>query len=538
MTDAPEGGGGDSPGRRWTAFAFLLLGLLIVVMDQTITAVVLPDIVSDLDVSLADATLTVTVFTVAAASTFVVMGALADHIGRRRAAVSALVGFAVGSFVTGIAPSLPILLAGRAIQGLVLAMFAPATIGLLNAGFPEGRARVLAFSLWATVSGSGVAIGPLLGGAIADVATWRLAFFLNVPLAVVAALGIGLLTKESSHGTGRPRLDVPGAALLAVGMSGLVIGLQEATSLGWFEPKEHSIAGLSPVPFAIGLGTLALALFARTELRRDREGRFALLPRRLLAIRRFRLAIVASALMSMALTTVVLLVSIYVQFVLERTSLTAGLVLMTLGGGMVVGGVLASRAISRLGRRRVGVAGIGIQPIVLGGGMLLVGDPGSPWAMTPFLAAYGLLYGAAFSALTNLIFADVPHELASMSAGVSSTFRLGAGAVGTALLVSVVGALAAGGLASDLDDVPALSGAERQTIEQAAHFAVGPGSDSSDRRVQTLADLAERPATAVLIDTLRARLVRAVRGGFALAIGFLIVGFAVAVRLPRGEPVT
>jgi len=134
MMAAPPG----SRRRRWSAFAFLLLGLLIVVMDQTITAVVLPDIVSDLGADVSAASLTVTVFTVAAAATFVLLGRVADAIGRRRMAVLALVGFAVGSLITGMADSLPALLVGRAMQGLVLAAFAPATVGLLNATFPKG----------------------------------------------------------------------------------------------------------------------------------------------------------------------------------------------------------------------------------------------------------------------------------------------------------------------------------------------------------------------------------------------------------------
>ncbi len=519
MTD-PGRGRGRGPG-----VAFLLLGMLVVVMDQTITAVVLPDIVRDLGVGVDEASLTITVFTVVAAVAFVPMGRLADAWGRRRTCASALVVFAAGSLLTGLATGMPTLLAGRAIQGLVLATIAPATVGMLNSMFPAGRERTVVFSLWATVSGSGVAIGPFLGGLLADAASWRVAFFVNIPLCLAAAAGVTRLLPESRGARGG--IDWPGAALAGLGIGGVVFGLQEGPGRGWTTPA---------IAVMLLLGVAALAAFGPVEARRTRRGAPVLVDARLAGVRSFRTAVAASALMSMALYGVLLTLPIVVQFVLGGSALEAGLTLMALGTGMLIGGLGASPVIDRLGRRRVATWGLAAQPILLAATIPLLGATGSPWPLVPVLVPYGAAYGASFSALTNLTFADVPADLASLSGGVASTLRLAAGAMATALMVGLLVTVSSGGGDGLLDRYD-LDPAQRQVVEQALHFSTGPGADSSGRRQDTLAALRDDPATAPLVTAVDDRLLSGARWALALAAALALAGAALTRRLPRADAV-
>lgn len=518
--------------RDWAAFAALILGLLLVVMDQTITAVVLPDIVADLGADVAAASLTVTVFTVAAASTFVLFGRVADSWGRRRVATVALVGFAAGSLVTGMATNLPVLLLGRAVQGFVLAAFAPASVGLINSLFPSGRARTVAFSFWATASGSGVAIGPVVGGALADALSWRAPFFANIPLALIAAAGLRWLMPESKAG-GPLRVDPVGTLLLAVGMAGLVVALQEGGSWGWWTAKDGT--GLSPTPFALAAGLGALALFAGWQVRRNRAAEVSLVDGRLLRVRSFVVGIGASSLMSMALYGIVLVLPIFTQFILGDDSLTSGLVLMSMGVGMVLGGIGGSALINRFGHRRMALICLTVQPVFLLATVPLIRVPESGWVLAPTLFAYGLGYGTGFSALTNLVFRDVPHDLSSLSGGVSSTVRLGAGAIASALMVGVVTGMSAGGISGELDKYPQLTGQQRGQLEQAAHFATGGGSDSSGTRDQVLNGIRSDPTLAGLVTDLNDRFVTATRVAIGLAAGLAAGAAVMAGFLPR-EP--
>jgi EmrB/QacA subfamily drug resistance transporter len=527
MMAAPPG----SRRRRWSAFAFLLLGLLIVVMDQTITAVVLPDIVTDLGADVSAASLTVTVFTVAAAATFVLLGRVADAIGRRRMAVLALVGFAVGSLITGMADSLPALLVGRAMQGLVLAAFAPATVGLLNATFPKGHDRVVAFSLWATATGSGVAIGPLLGGALAQAASWRAPFFLNIPIALIAAIGLHLLMQESRASEGRLRVDLPGTLLLALGMAGVVFGLQEGPSQGWWLAVSGS--GLSPVAVLLPVGIAATIGFVLVERHRNKADLPVLVDVRLLRLRTFRDGVLSSAGMSMALYGVVLVIPIFTQFVLGADPMTSGAVLMAMGIGMMAGGIGGASLIRKLGHHRAALVGLSLQPVLLLALLPLVQVPESPWVLTPVLLLYGLSYGVAFSALTNIMFGDVPDDLTSLSGGVSSTIRLGAGALASALMVGIITGMSTGGVERDLAQYPDLNASQKQALEQMAHFSTGPGMDSSGSRNDVLAQLEADPQFSDLVTEVRGTFVTATRSALLLAALMALLGAVIAWRMPR-----
>jgi hypothetical protein len=203
---------------------------------------------------------------------------------------------------------------------------------------------------------------------------------------------------------------------------------------------------------------------------------------------------------------------------------------------MLIGGLGASPVIDRLGRRRVATWGLAAQPILLAATIPLLGATGSPWPLVPVLVPYGAAYGASFSALTNLTFADVPADLASLSGGVASTLRLAAGAMATALMVGLLVTVSSGGGDGLLDRYD-LDPAQRQVVEQALHFSTGPGADSSGRRQDTLAALRDDPATAPLVTAVDDRLLSGARWALALAAALALAGAALTRRLPRADAV-
>jgi hypothetical protein len=318
--------------------------------------------------------------------------------------------------------------------------------------------------------------------------------------------------------------------LLAIGVGTIVIALQEGGALGWITaPSDPSRIGLTPILLVVGVAAF-IALW-RVEARRARAGDSVLLAPSVLGVRTFRLALLASALMSMAAYAIVLMVSIYLQFVLLAAPLEAGLVLACLGAGSAIGGVAASRLIDRIGPTRMAVAGLAFQPLLLAVVLPLISDPGDPWSIAPVLAAYGLSYGAAFSALTNVTFADVPRDASSLAGGIASTSRLAAASLATAFMIATSSVIATGGLDAELARYD-LTASQRDTVEEAAHFASGSGTSDGDR-ADTLAALDEDPTLAPLVDDVRRRLVDAIRGALALGLVLVAAGLVAAIRLAR-----
>lgn len=525
-------------GRPWLGLAFLLVGILVVVADQTITAVLLPSIDRDLQIGLDEASLSITVFMIAAAATLAPLGQLADMIGRRNMLAGALVGFAVSSAITGSAADLEWLMVGRILQGVFFAAIAPATLALLNANFPEGHERNVAFSLWATASAVAVAVGPLVGAVFAEFASWRDAFYLSIPLCVVAAAGILRFFDNDRPAHVKPAFDVPGMVLLAAGMGALVFAFQEGPSLGWFrpaDPSSPSIAGLSPIPLLFVAGLLVMTVMASVERNRARVGRTVLLRHDLLVVASYRKTLLASAAMSMALYGVVVFIAIYVQFVLDRDAMTAGFMLTVLGVGLAAGGLSASAMLRRFRRGYVVSVALAIQAVLLVAMAVVVGFAPSLVVLGLLLLPYGSSYAMAFSGMMAQLLIDVPEPLAARASGIAAMVRLGLDALATAIIVGAFIGIAVGEVQPKLDDYPSLTADEKDAIEAAIHFRVGLGAGHDDTQ-QVIARLADAPETASLVGDLRASFSDASRAVLLIAFMFVAIGLALYMLLPSGAP--
>ncbi|MCG6939745.1 MAG: MFS transporter [Thiohalocapsa sp.] len=539
---------------RWVGLAFLLGGVLLVAMDQTVVAVVLPRLTADLHIGVDAAAWTVTTFVLVAAVALTPMGQLADHIGRRRLLLLGLLAFALGSLLTALAANLGWLLVGRALQGLVLAALAPAILGLLNLSFPDGPARTLAFALWSTTTASAVAIGPLVGGAFAGLASWRDAFLINPPLCLLVALGVLFFVADdrtapmppdiaapgAGDGAKAPAagggLDLPGVLLLGLTMITLVLGLQQGDAWGWWRAAGPlALAGLSPVPWLLAAAVvLALGLLL-LERARSRAARPALLAPEILGVASFRVSLIAAGLSSMALYGLVIVLPIYVQFVLGASPLEAGVALCLLGAGMGIGGLASKWLIGRLGRKRLALLALALQIIVLAAMIPTIALSASTTATAALLLPYGMAYSATFSALMNRLLSEVPPALSSRAAGLNATVRLGLAALSTAVMVGVVIGVSVADTRDALIENTALSGTQRATLERMTHFQVGSGAARTDDR-QVLAAMAAEPTLAPLVTEVRRGFVAAGRAAIAAAAGFVALGLIVAFRLPPEPP--
>src|SRR5436853_2096352 len=219
--------------RRWSALALIVTAQFMVILDVAIVNVALPSIKSDLNFSQTNLQWVISAYAIMFGGVLLLGGRLADLLGRRRLFVAGLGLFALSSLLCGLAWSESSLIAFRAIQGLGGALLAPAALSLLMTTFAEGRERNLALGIYGAASGSGAAVGVLLGGVLTSYLSWSWIFFINVPVAVAAIALAPWLLRESRPELGHRHFDVRGAVTATAGLMLLVYAMTRATSDGW-----------------------------------------------------------------------------------------------------------------------------------------------------------------------------------------------------------------------------------------------------------------------------------------------------------------
>ncbi len=423
------------PRRRWAGLAVLTASLLVVVMDMTILNVALPDIVEDLRPGAVAQLWIVDVYALVLAGLIVPVAALGDRWGRRRMLLAGFAVFGLGSLLVLVAPGAGAVIALRALLGVGGAMIMPATLSLIRALFPDPRERALALSLWAATAAVGAAAGPVVGGALLEVFSWHAAFLVNVPLMVVAvAAGWWLLPESRSERPGR--LDAAGVLLSLGGMTSLVYGVKD---LGKHGPEPVALAAL-----ALGAG-LATA-FVRRCLRQDRP----MLAVRLFGDRVFTAGALTALASSAVMMALLLVGSQWLQLVRGWSPLTAGVALVPLAVGGLVGSPLAPSAAALVGVRRVVAGGLALTAAGLAT-LALLPRP-MPYAG---VAAAFLVVGLGTAALgvgSALIMGRAPAEDAGSAAAIEeASYEIGA-VLGVAAFGSLAGAVYRAGLPAGAPD--------------------------------------------------------------------------------------
>lgn len=327
--------------------AVLLTASFTLAVDFSILNVALPTIGADVGFSLDNLQWIATSFSLCAAGFTLLFGRVADLFGRRRLFLLGIALLGLSSILGGLATVPWALLVARVAQGLATAAVIPAALSLLTTSFPEGRQRDRALGLNGALMAAGFTTGAILGGVLTDLLSWRWAFYINVAVAVVVLVIAPRVLRESRP-TDRPRLDVPGALSVTLGLVAVVYGLTKAGETSWSNPRAWG---------SLLVGAALLALFVAIETRVTQP----LVPLHVLGRRSIAWGNLAGLLAFVTETSLVFLLTLYLQKVLGFSPLAAGLAFAVLGVGTVVGGVVAPRVIAQVGSRNALLIGFIVQ---------------------------------------------------------------------------------------------------------------------------------------------------------------------------------
>ncbi|MFJ1845766.1 MFS transporter [Streptomyces sp. NPDC088146] len=415
---------------RWKALAFIALAQLMVVLDATIVNIALPHAQTALGISDANKQWVITAYALAFGGLLLFGGRIADLWGRKRTFVVGLIGFALASALGGAAQNQGMLFGSRALQGVFGALLAPAALSLLAVMFTDARERAKAFGIYGAIAGGGGAVGLILGGFLTQVLNWRWTFFVNIPFAVVAALGAYFVIREPAGSRNRSSLDIPGVVLSALGLVSLVYGFTRAESAGWSDALT--------IGMFIASGVLLLA-FVVTESRVASP----LLPLRVLLDRNRGGVYLSLGLAVIAMFGLFLFLTYYLQVVRGYSPIRTGFAFLPMIAGMITGSTqIGARLMTRVPARKL--MGPGFLTAAVGMLLLTQLEIGSSYTtlILPAQLLLGLGMGTAFMPAMSLATHGVePRDSGVASAMVNTSQQVG-GAIGTALLNTIAASAA------------------------------------------------------------------------------------------------
>jgi EmrB/QacA subfamily drug resistance transporter len=434
--------------RRWFTLATLCLSLLIIVMDNTILNVAIPSLVKELGASNSQLQWIVDGYTLVFAGLLLTTGSLGDRFGRKRALRIGIVVFAIGSAASALAGSPSQLIMTRAFMGIGGALIMPSTLSILTDVFRDPRERGRAIAVWAGFSGLGVAIGPVVGGILLTHFSWSSVFWVNLPIGATA-LVLGHFFVPESKDSSVPRLDPIGAMLSIVGIGALLFGIIEGPDKGWTS---------TPVLTAFGVGAVGLVAFIMWERSCDHP----MLDMSFFKNPRFTAANTAVTLTFFALFGSLFLMTQYWQFVHNYSPLQAGVRLVPYAMTMMITAPLSARLVERLGTKRVVTMGLSIIAAAMVVLSFIHADS------SYFRVIFNMCFMALGMALTmapatESVMGSLPRSKAGVGSAVNDTTRQMGGAMG----VAVIGSLVASIYAAGIDKVAPLFGLTGSVLNEA-----------------------------------------------------------------------
>ena len=441
--------------RRWSALALIVTAQFMVILDVAIVNVALPAIKEDLGFSQTSLQWVISAYAIMFGGALLLGGRLADLLGRRRLFIAGLALFTTSSLLCGLAWSEGSLIAFRALQGLGGALLAPAALSLLMTTFQEGRQRNLALGIYGAASGSGAAVGVLLGGVLTSYLSWSWIFFINVPVGVAAIALTPVLLRESRAELTHRHFDFAGAASVTAGLMLLVYAVTRATSDGWG-------AGTT-VALLAGSAVLVVA-FVVIELR----SRSPLLPLRIFRLRTLSAANATMAIVGAVAFSEFFLLTLYLQDVLHYSAVQSGGAFAGFALTVVVASNVAQAVVGRVGVRATLTAGLLVTASSVAMLTRLPVDGHYFWDLFPAFVLGGAGMGFSFVPVTIAGLMGVERREAGVASGLINTSRQIGGAIG----IAAISAIAAASTSSYADAHPALAASSRVALDHGFQTAL------------------------------------------------------------------
>ena len=491
--------------RRWTALAVLCLSLVVIGLDNTVLNVALPTLQRDLDATASELQWIVDAYMLVFAGCLLTAGALGDAFGRKRALTAGLVVFGLGSGLSVLAETPGWLIATRALMGIGGALIMPSTLSILTAMFPAGE-RAKAIGIWAGMSGIGIALGPVIGGWLLEHHSWGSIFLLNLPVVALALVGGRGIVPESRDP--RPRgIDLGGFALSIAGLTTLVWAIIEAPGRGWTD---------TAVMAGFALAAVLLAGLAWWERRAAQP----MLDVTLFRDPRFSAASAVIALAFFAMLGTIFFLTQYLQAVLGHSALEAGLRTAPLALGVVIAAPLSARVLAATGLRAVVTGGM----LILAAGLVVLAQADAGAGLVHVVGAeliVGFGIGMTTAPATDSIMGSLPLGQASAGSAVNDTTRVAGGALGVAVLGSV------------------LSAGYRGEMETATAGLPTPAAEAASDSLLGALAVAERAGGAVgaqLGDAAVAAFVSGMHTAVLVGAAIVLLGSLVAMAFLPGRP--
>jgi EmrB/QacA subfamily drug resistance transporter len=425
--------------KRWWTLGVLCVSLLVVGLDNTILNVAIPKLQDELHATQGQIEWIIDSYVLVFAGLLLTMGSLGDKFGRKKALSVGLLIFGAGSVLSAFSGSANVLIATRALMGVGGALIMPSTLSILTNVFPPNE-RGRAIAIWAGVSGLGIGIGPIAGGLLLAHFWWGAIFLVNVPV-VIAAIVSGRFLVPESKDDHAPHLDPLGAGLSIAGLSALVYAIIQAPTAGWLSGRTLGVG-------AVGL--VIIGLFVLSEARSDHP----MLPVEFFKNPRFSAGSGAVTLAFFALFGTTLLLTQYQQIVRNYSALQAGIRVIPVAVALVVFAPNSAKLAARFGTKRVVASGLTVLSLTLASLRLFeVGTPYWKLGVVYFLMGAGMAHVVAPS--TEAIMGSLPRNRAGVGSAVNDTTRQVGGALGVAILGSLLSSAYAHHIAPVLQLIPA-----------------------------------------------------------------------------------
>jgi EmrB/QacA subfamily drug resistance transporter len=423
---------------RWKTLGVLALSLVIIGLDNTILNVALPTLQAEFDASASGLQWMVDSYLLVFAGLLLVFGTLGDRFGRKLALQAGVTIFGLASLGALIADSTGQVIAVRALMGVGAALIMPATLSIIANVFPPEE-RGKAIGIWAALAAIGIGLGPLAGGLLLEWFDWSSVFLVNIPFAIAALLfGIRLVPESRDPNPGA--FDIPGAILSTAGFSALVYAVIEAPGDGW---TSGLVLGL------LAVSALLLALFLWWERRT---------PEPMLDLRFFRrsgfsIGTLAVSVAFFALLGGIFALTQYLQFAHGYSAIEAGAIMSPMALGLIIGAGSSSRAVERLGTARVVSAGLVGLATMLALTLLWEPNTSAGWLLAWFFGI-ALSVGWVMAPATDAVVGAVPPERSGVASAMNTVARMVAGALGVAVVGSLVNSLYSDDLEGSLGALP------------------------------------------------------------------------------------